>query len=218
MSRQVRLTGPIGPEGPEGPQGPQGDTGPQGSQGPVGPQGLQGDAGPQGPEGPTGDTGPTGPTGPQGPPGVPLAVYDANGTEIGPLVEGAPGGRSDNLLWVYLESINATVRLSPAGNLSIYDDQIFFSELNCQGQAYVKHGYAAYLAGTNPTGSGRLFVGQRVPSVDPDYESRLGGPTCANDQASGPLTDAVPADEVSLGDFGLSFPLPAPLYIAPGTP
>jgi len=28
----------------------------------------------------------------------------------------------------------------------------------------------------------------------------------------------VPADEISLGDLGLSFPLPAPLYIAPGTP
>ena len=57
-----------------------------------------------------------------------------------------------------------------------------------------------------------------VPSTDRAYQSRLPGTICYNDQHSGPLTDAVPADEVSLGDLGLSFPLPAPLYVAPGTP
>ena len=28
----------------------------------------------------------------------------------------------------------------------------------------------------------------------------------------------IPADEISWGDIGLSFPLPGPLHIAPGTP
>ena len=144
-------------------------------------------------------------------------MFDANGTEIGPLVQGQPGGPGDGQFWVYLESIGATVKLLQSGDLYVHGDQIFFSELNCQGQAYVQRGFVAYLAGTNPAGSGRLFVGQRVPSVDPNYLSRLPGTLCYNDQHSGPLTDAVPADEISLGDLGLSFLLPAPLYIAPRT-
>jgi hypothetical protein len=103
--------------------------GPQGPQGPVGPQGAQGDQGPQGPQGPTGETGPEGPMGPMGPPGVALAVFDANGNEIGPLVQGNPGANTDGEFWVYLESIGATVKLLQSGELRVHDDQIFFSEL-----------------------------------------------------------------------------------------
>jgi hypothetical protein len=145
-------------------------------------------------------------------------VFDANGNEIGPLVHGTGGVRNDGLFWVYLESIGATVRMSQSGELDLLDGDIFFSELDCQGQAYLPRGSAAMVTWSwGPGGCcSRYFVGRREPSIDPDYQSRLVH-TCLNEPGSA-LTDAVPADEVLLDDFGLTFPLPGPLHIAPGTP
>ena len=88
--------------------------------------------------------------------------------------------------------------------------QVIFEDLDCLGQAFVPQHFVGRLTGEG----GRFFVG-RGESLDLglDYQSRLPF-VCNNDQASGPINAVVPADEVMLEDLGLSFPLPAPPYVA----
>ncbi len=94
-------TGPEGAEGPRGEQGVpgadgergltgetgiQGEIGPRGVQGLIGPpgeQGLRGLIGPQGPAGVNGSDGEVGPQGERGLPGTSLWVVDAEGEEVG---------------------------------------------------------------------------------------------------------------------------------------
>ena len=178
--------------------------------GPEGPQGEPGVDGIDGAPGAPGVDGADGEPGPQGPPGPSLRVFDALGTEIGWLLE----VEGHNAYQVFLESIEAIVWVSlEEGTLQFRGaDQIFFDELDCNGQAFVERRYVAELSSPLTTGA-RMFVGREVPSIDlVEYESRYPG-SCQNDQASGPLTDAIPADEVILEDLGLTFPRPAPLYV-----
>jgi hypothetical protein len=60
----------------------------------------------------------------------------------------------------------------------------------------------------------QLFVGRAAPpSKDVEVASHLtNSGVCGNDTNSRPAL-GIPADEVTLDDFGLSFPFPAPLYI-----
>ena len=169
--------------------------------------------GPQGPQGQPGMDGMDGGPGPEGPPGSSLRVFDALGAEIGLLMDRV-GTRGD--LQVFLESVEVVIWLTPGGDLLDRGaDQIFWNELDCQGQAFIERRYVGDLSG--PLGAaGPLFVGRRVPSIDlVEYQSRDPGAGCANDQASGPLTDAIPADAITLAELGLTFPLRAPLYVAP---
>jgi hypothetical protein len=141
----------------------------------------------------------------------PLRVFDALGEEIGLLV------RFGDSLRVYLESIGASIFLDSEEGFLIVESpggQVIFEDLNCQGQGFVPQRFVARLTGEN----GRFFIGRRVPSVDLGltYQSRFGG-ACFNDQLSGPINGVVPADEIMLEDLGLSFPLAAPLYVAPGS-
>jgi hypothetical protein len=78
------LPGPQGMPGLIGPQGPPGGAGPTGGSGPSGPQGVPGIIGPQGPEGSTGPVGLTGG----------LTVVDADGVDVGPLLDSAHVGIS----------------------------------------------------------------------------------------------------------------------------
>lgn len=138
-------------------------------------------------------------------------MFDALGTEIGWLAQWNANGES-RAYRVYLDRVEATILLDVGGTLVIESPggQVFFEGLDCTGQAFVERRYVGRVTGEG----GRLFIGRRVPSSDPEYQSRLPG-VCANDQVSGQHTDAVPADEITLGDLGLSLPLPAPLYVAP---
>ena len=147
--------------------------------------------------------------GPQGPPGPALHVFDALGTDIGLLAQWNNPDAELRQYRVYLDSVKATVLLDVGGTLVIESAQPFFEDADCTGQAFIERRYVKRVAGEG----GRLFIGRGVPSFDPEYQSRLPGPVCANDQASGPLTNAVPADEITLDDLGLSFPRPGPLYI-----
>jgi hypothetical protein len=90
--RSALLDPPAGPQGPPGPAGP---PGPQGPAGPAGPRGAQGPAGSRGPAGPQGIPGPPGTTGLQGPAGeaaTQLVAVDAQGDEIGVVLDVASGG------------------------------------------------------------------------------------------------------------------------------
>jgi len=49
--------------------------------------------------------------------GAALAVFDADGSEVGHLVDFLDGGGSSNTYWVYLDAIAASVRLSDRGEL-----------------------------------------------------------------------------------------------------
>jgi hypothetical protein len=160
--------------------------------------------------GAAGDLGPAGNPGPAGPPGPSLRVFDALGTEIGWLAQWNSGSEIGTYR-VFVESVGATIRLDLGGTLTpeTPGGQIFFSELDCIGQAFVERRYV----GRVTSEGGRFFIGRREPSSDPDYLSRLPGINCNNDQDSEPLLDAVAADEIALEDLGLTFPLPAPLYV-----
>jgi hypothetical protein len=140
-----------------------------------------------------------------------LRVFDALGEEIGLLVRWSPTSPR-----VYLESIGASIFLDSEGFLIVESPggQIVFEDFDCQGQGFVPRQFVARLTGEG----GRFFVG-RGESVDLglDYQSRLGGTLCNNDQASGPINEVVPADEILLEDLGLTFPVPAPPYVAPGS-
>ena len=76
--------GSVGAKGDTGAQGQAGPTGNTGARGPTGPQGQQGAQGLQGPIGATGNTGPSGSTGPM----LPMqTLIDANGSEIGTMLQ-----------------------------------------------------------------------------------------------------------------------------------
>ena len=141
-----------------------------------------------------------------------LRVFDALGGEIGLLVQFSQSANHR----VYVESIGASILLDSDGFLVVESPggQVIFEDLNCQGQAFVPRNFVGRLTGEG----GRFFVG-RGESVDLglDYQSRLPGFSCNNDQVSGPINGVVPADEVMLEDLGLTVPLPAPPFVAPGS-
>jgi len=150
--------------------------------------------------------GPQADPGPQGPPSPSPRVFDALGTEVGLLAQWHNPNDEFRTYPVSLESVRATILLDVGGKLVIESPggQVFLAEPDCTGQAYDDRRYVATVTGEG----GRLFIGREVPSSNPDSESRLPGPTCANDQLSSPLMNSVPADEITLDDLGLSFPRP----------
>jgi hypothetical protein len=119
--------------------------------------------------------------------------------------------REARVFRVFLESTGVTILLDLDGGLVVESPggQVIFGDLDCEGQAFVPRRYVGRLTGEG----GRFFVGRRVPSVDPEYQSRQPGVNCYNDQNSGPQTNMVPADEVMLEDLGIEFPRPGPLYV-----
>ena len=72
------------------------------------------------------------------------------------------------------------------------------------------------MASGGPPGTERFFVGRVAPYTTLRYASWFYQGVC--DNQSGEHVEMIPADEVSLTDLGLSFPLPGPLHIAPGAP
>jgi hypothetical protein len=210
------VTGPQGVQGDPGATGLNGEPGADGLDGQPGADGLNGvngldgANGADGADGANGTNGVDGEPGPAGPPGPSLRVFDALGAEIGWLAQWNSGSEIGTYR-VFVESVGATIRLDLGGTLTpeTPGGQIFFAEFDCMGQAFVERRYV----GRVTSEGGRFFIGREEPSSDPEYLSRLPGINCNNDQDSGPLLDAVPADEIVIEDLGLTFPLPAPLYV-----
>ena len=162
-----------------------------------------------------------GAAGPEGPQGPTLWVYDANGTGIGLFARTDGGG---NLL-AHLPSVRVGIWLTWIGGLPVLgQDSMCFQLPGCQGQAY--YGGTSTRSATPPPyelrfriidGTERYFVGQPQilgSSTLTSFQSWVDpGGDCH--EVSGEAHDAMPADEISLGDLGLSFPLPTPLYVAP---
>jgi hypothetical protein len=210
------VTGPQGVQGEPGADGLDGEPGADGLDGEPGADGLNGvngldgANGADGADGANGTNGVDGEPGPAGPPGPSLRVFDALGAEIGWLAQWNSGSEIGTYR-VFVENVGATIRLDLGGTLTpeTPGGQIFFAEFDCMGQAFVERRYV----GRVTSEGGRFFIGREEPSSDPEYLSRLPGINCNNDQDSGPLVDAVPADEIVIEDLGLTFPLPAPLYV-----
>ena len=80
-----------------------------------------------GPEGPQGDPGAEGP---QGPPGPLLRVFDAEGNVLG-----IPNGRGG---WFFNEEMGLSVLWATARGENIAHRQLWFTEENCEGQAFLE--------------------------------------------------------------------------------
>jgi hypothetical protein len=168
--------------------------------------------GPQGEPGVDGADGQPGEPGPEGPPGPSLRVFDGLGMEIGWLAHWTPG--SNDTYRVFLDSIDAAALLNVSGDLVVKQTTIYFDEPDCTGWAFIPHRYVARLAAVGAGTTVQLFVGRAAPpSRDIEVASHLRHPgLCENDTNSRPAL-GIPADEVTIDDLSLTFPLPAPLYI-----
>jgi Collagen triple helix repeat (20 copies) len=139
--------GPVGPQGPQGEPGPKGDMGDQGepgaqgSRGERGEKGEAGEPGVQGPAGEKGERGDVGAPGPQGPAGASLHLYDANGQDLGLLVEN--NGDASFLTFQMNENVFTTfsqgVRSDDTTFVRLLPNQktIYFDGPNCQGNAFM---------------------------------------------------------------------------------
>lgn len=174
--------------------------------------------------GPQGPPGAEGPPGPEGRPGPTLSLFDSSGHEIGLLVGPLafePGNVAPGSYEVYLPSSGLTIAIDSFGRIDPYPRAtvFYFEQQDCQGQAYLWNekliGSRVYcLEGGSETCGNRFFVTNRSEAANV-YVLSSASPNCNN---LGRIVErAIPADEISLGDLGLTFPLPTPLYIATGS-
>jgi len=158
-----------------------------------------------GPAGPQGGAGEPGPEGPQGPPGKSLSVFDAEGQEVGIHAGGTVGSRVD----AYLPEINATIFIAHDGE--VITQNVQFAGALCSGPAYVE--LPSFLSGD--VAGDRLFVG-RAGATLVSWVSYLHSDGSCRESAGDYLLFL--ADELAPGSFTLGTSVPAPVYIAPGTP
>lgn len=158
--------GPKGDPGPQGPAGPQGEKGEKGDAGEPGAQGEQGPAGAQGPQGEQGDKGDRGEPGSAGLAGNSMQLSDANGQDLGVLVNIGHQGyneveyhtyfANEDVMLVFNERRGVVTR----GSLST---NIYFSENDCQGQAYVLGTPLPKRLTTQTMSNGIVYRGNDVP-------------------------------------------------------
>ena len=118
--------------------------------------------------------------------------------------------------YVHLEGTSALLRLDVrSGSLLTQVRGVDFADPGCQGQPYIDaSGTVTHrvheLPGADPR---RFFAARREPAQEVTTQSfHTGGAGC--EETPRTLLRAVAADEIFLEDFGLSFPLPAPLFPA----
>ena len=147
-----------------------------------------------------------------------LRVFDANGRDIGIYAHGI---RAD-LILLLVEDPEVLVRLRlGSGEGNIFQANLYFEEAGCGGTAFVD--FLAIGGGNTLSPIRTVFtVGspQRyfIANAEPQQaitSLSVGVPGDCTDQGPEDKT-VVSATEVTLAELGLSFPLPAPLYI--GTP
>lgn len=212
VQQTAQLVGPQGPQGPQGvpgPQGPQGDVGPQG---PTGPQGAQGIPGPQGPQGPAGQQ---------------LHLYDANGQDLGTILDSINGGYSGTGYGfnVFVPQMNRIARIIEedfgvnqhkpivVDNDNSLTHDIYFSDIGCSGIPYsdtpishftiIKNGQEWWF-GQTP----RYFVGTGLNGNFSEQSYLDNNHLCTNHVSV--LHSLYELQEVTLP---FTFPLAGPLYI-----
>jgi hypothetical protein len=159
-------------------------------------------------------------------------VFDATGAEVGLFVERV---RTDSwtkdAIVAYRATVPAIVTLNhKRGSLANrHATQLLFSEAGCEGQAYLFNPYpaegsftAAELFIVLIDGIQRLFLGANESAIEEIVASEswatagdLYEAGCLDLDAPQLFSDLVRANEITLDHLGLTFPLPAPLYIAP---
>lgn len=189
------LTGPPGPQGATGPTGATGSTGATGLTGPIGRTGDDGDDGWPGPPGATGAqgaTGPTGATGAQGPagPAIFLAAEDGEDGWMGvPGVAGATGATGSAGAAASKNGfINGGMLVAQRGDLTLGSSapaanagygKVDRWQCWATGTAVSagtatqttsancgRTGYALKLSGVTLTGTGIVFIKQRIESIN----------------------------------------------------
>jgi hypothetical protein len=159
--------------------------------------------GPQGEPGMDGADGQPGEPGTEGPPGPSLRVFDLNGVEIGILVNGDAGQQK-----IFRESSGTTFSVSNEGDLLLASDlRLIYEEPDCGGTPYVvvPGPIGGFLYGS---GEGPVALENGAPSSIRSLRSeRDTGGACLIVSRENLV---VPVRAV---DLGLSFPLPAPLYV-----
>jgi hypothetical protein len=160
--------------GPQGPKGDKGDTGEQGPIGLTGSQGIQGEVGPT------------------------LHVYDANGQDLGILVNADASFAGNITSYLPEPGIFVNIRQSDSNKLATIanDDTVWFTGDNCTGTPYGRSGNPG---ATIIKSNGRAFKyinGTNIVNGLPGSASNLAGGACANNQSANSLM--IPMEEVSL--------------------
>ena len=111
-----------------------------------GPKGDPGPPGPQGEQGIQGEKGENGDPGAQGEPGMNLHLVDAGGQDLGLIVSVA--GTSLISYQTFLPNLNLFFKVSEDESSKIAYEKVggelYFSDINCQGIAYISSGNIAY--------------------------------------------------------------------------
>ena len=172
----------------------------------------------------TGVQGPPGPEGPPGPPGesgVTLVVFDADATELGPLIGSPQSGpifrtwNDKQKIMMYLSSEDGEL-FSPCGQY------IYFEQPNCLGAGWIPSLCNRMLLG--PLLDSENFVAATEPPTVGlvSFQSRILRPytECqeVSGQAGGGQFDPAgwaPLREFTSEDIGYSLPRKAPLYLVP---
>jgi len=203
----VIVSAPSGGSGKTGPPGPAGPAGLNGTAGPAGPIGPQGTAGSNGVNGLKGDKGDTGAAGPAGT-GM-LRVVDAAGTEVGMLAPSNSVVREIDGTWVQLALNNttasATEGFASCSPLTEFCMEYYFTEVNCQGPAY--------LATTSSlVQDAKVIDGEIRYPAGPVTSRALGSFMDNNGECSalGTLMDSAEMKAVPLSSLGLT----APFHVA----
>jgi len=128
--------------------GPKGDKGNKGDTGLKGDKGDQGEPGHQGPQGGSGATGPQGPQGEQGTPGVgqTLKIFDANGTELGPLVD---FGFVNNQTFFYYAALQRLIEVRINSGRIGRPINLQYASFDCTGTPYINLSDEGYSRGVN---------------------------------------------------------------------
>ena len=155
-----------------------------------------------------------------------LHVFDANGTDLGifagreaELLFGDTIGYP-RILWIFLPDFGITFKVNPETGKHLLDrEEFFFTEPDCQGTAYSQ--LAGMLLQPNIGSNSAWFVTSTEPvSVVVRSYGETGNTIPPDVHCNGTITSiemvvslVTPVDPET--DLGLSFPLPAPLVVAP---
>lgn len=163
--------------------------------------------GPQGPKGDKGDKGDPGEIGPQGPSGSSLHLYDANGQDLGILLDTDAINLDRATTYLLNPGIFLTLSQSSQSIRVVNEDAVWFTEDNCTGTPYARG--LGNPGATIVSRSGRAFKFINGDGrSDFSNASRLAGGLCSNNQGTFELLH--PMVEVSLP---FSIPLAWPLEI-----
>ncbi len=140
-----------------------------------------------------------------------VRVFDANGVEIGRLIDVSISGG----VTIYLEELAVIARFSTTGNLTYNVGALHYAQIDCQGPTFLVPG--PIVANVLQNGINDLFlVISRGEIVEIPLASVLGGSGCQNRGEPFNIEPAVAAELIfDPAEIGLSIPLSVPFIVAP---